>query len=133
MKKLFTIPTLVISVMLSPMSFADWEVVGKNVHGDVFYIDFKRIKKNSDYVYYWELCDFLKPDKFGELSSKLFIEADCGIPVKSRTLNASYYTQAMGEGTPNLTDNKTRPWGFATPESVGEVVIDKVCSYSLNL
>ncbi len=63
-------------VMFSPTSFAEWTKVDKNVVGDTYYVDFEKIKKVNGYVYYWVLHDFLKPNKWGELSFKTYIQSD---------------------------------------------------------
>ena len=43
----------------------------KNVKG-TYYVDTDRIRKNGEYVYYWELSDLLKPDEVGDLSYKVY-------------------------------------------------------------
>ena len=74
MKKLFLIFTLLFStLMFSTPSYAEWTKVGSNVEGDVFYVDFDRIRKHEGYVYFWELIDYLKPTKFGDLSNKNYL------------------------------------------------------------
>ena len=98
--------------MFSSPSFADWERVTGNVSGDVFYVDFERIKKNRGYVYSWGLLDRLKPTRHGDLSSKSLYEVDCNIPIKKRSIARTYYTQQMGVGVPSTTDNGTTEWRY---------------------
>jgi hypothetical protein len=71
MKTLLLIFTLLFStVMFSSTSFAGWTKVSQNVRGDTFYVDFERIRKHDGFVYFWSLNDYLKPNKFENLSEK---------------------------------------------------------------
>jgi hypothetical protein len=70
MKTLTLILALILSVMFSSPSFADWKKVGENVIGDTFYVDFDRMRKHGGFVYFWYLTDYLEPTKYGNLSSK---------------------------------------------------------------
>jgi hypothetical protein len=128
MKKLILI-LLFSTVMFSSSSYAEWTKVGETASsGDSYYVELSTVKKNSGYIYYWELLDRLKPTKFGDLSTKRLYEVDCNIPRKQRTLAATYHTQPMGRGTPSTTDNITRDWTYNPPGSVGEFVTNTVCS-----
>ena len=77
MKSLTLFIALTFSVMFSSSSYAEWTKVDENASGDVFYVDFETIRKHDGYVYWWELGDYLKPDKFGDLSSKGYHQGDC--------------------------------------------------------
>ena len=58
MKKLTLILTLLFSTaMFSSPSYAEWTKVSKTVEGVSVYVDFKRIRKESGYVYFWLLKD----------------------------------------------------------------------------
>ena len=63
MKTVLTIFTLLFTVMIPSTSFAGWTKVDESVSGDTFYVDFERIKKHGGFVYYWNLTDYLEPDK----------------------------------------------------------------------
>jgi hypothetical protein len=54
----------------SPAS-AEWTELGENAAGDVFYIDFERIREHSGSVFYWRISDYLKPTEYGDLSAVL--------------------------------------------------------------
>ena len=73
MKKLLTILTLIFTLMFSSTSYAEWTKVSENVEdGDSFYVDYDRIRKHDGYVYCWEMGDYLKPNKYGDLSVKSY-------------------------------------------------------------
>ena len=63
MKKLLTLTTLVFTLMFSSTSFAEWTKVGVGMDGDSYYVDFERIRKVDEYVYYWQLADLNEPIK----------------------------------------------------------------------
>ena len=118
---------LTFSVMFSSTSYAGWTKV-QEWYGDVFYVDFENIRKNDGYLYYWQLIDRIKPSSFGELSVKNLYEVDCNIPHRERSVAATYYTQPMGRGNPNTTDNNTREWATYPPDAPGGKILELVCS-----
>jgi len=130
MRRLTVLLALTFSVMFSSPSFAEWTKVAENVDGDTYYVDFSTIKKNGGYVYYWRVRDYLKPDPFGDLSNKHLYELDCNIPIKERSLSATYHTEPMGKGPPSATDNTTSEWYYWTPNSVGGYRVERVCAYT---
>ena len=91
-------------------------------------MDFERIRKNDGYVYFWVLSDYLKPTKYGDLSSKVYYEGDCKL-FKMKRLSSTYHTQPMGEGTPSTIDNKQiYDWIYPSPNSGYENILKNVCS-----
>ena len=129
MKKLLTIFTLVFTMMFSSTSFADWTKVSKNVDGTTFYVDYERIRKHGGYVYFWGLADYLKPTKFGDLSSKRYQQGDCKL-FRYKVLTYYFYKEPMGEGTPELAqpEGDTKNWRYSPPNSSIESILKKVCS-----
>ncbi|MEE2823205.1 MAG: surface-adhesin E family protein [Acidobacteriota bacterium] len=133
MKKPNLLATLTLLLMFSVPSFAEWDRVANNEIGTSFYIDVDSIKKGGlGYIYFWNLDDYLKP-VYGNLSVKAYVEADCGVPRKVRTLRLLYYKQSMGEGMPIETDNRTGEWVYPSPESGGEIALERVCSFVKDL
>jgi len=64
MKNLFLVFTLLFStVMFSPPSYAKWTEMDENDRGNIFYVDYERIKKHGGLVYFLGLTDYLKSDK----------------------------------------------------------------------
>jgi hypothetical protein len=108
MKNLLLIFTLLFSTLFfSSPSYAEWTKVSDNTGGDTYYVDFERIRKVDGYVYYWMLSDYLKPTKFGDLSSKVYYQGDCKL-FRTMRLRSSYHIQPMGEGTPSAVSNKPK-------------------------
>ena len=130
MRKLLILITFVSSLILLPStSYADWKIVSKSVDGDNFYVDFERIKKHKGLVYYWALTDYLKPDMFGDLSGKGYVEADC-VRFRSKYLTSSFHTKPMGEGTPSTTVNEPdKEWVYPSPDSPLGIKLKAVCNH----
>ena len=97
-----------------------------NSVGDTFYVDFERIRKNDGSVYFWVLSDYLKPTKYGDLSSKVYYEGDCKL-FRMMRLSSSYHKQPMGGGTGDVNTLK-QDWSYPSPNSVIETILKKVCS-----
>ncbi len=130
MRNLTVLLALVFTVMFSSTSFADWRRVGENVSGNTYYVDFERIRKHGGYVYYWRLRDYLKPDKDGDSSSKVYFQGDCKL-FRHKYLSDSYHTQPMGGGTPSTSSKKPdKHWNYPPPNSIGEFILKRVCAYA---
>ena len=127
MKTVLTIFTLLFTVMIPSTSFAGWTKVDESVSGDTFYVDFERIKKHGGFVYYWILTDYLKPDKWGDLSNKMYIQGDCNL-FRFKTLSYSFHKELMGGGTGDVEEPEKKGWMYATPDSINEIILKEVCS-----
>ena len=127
MKSLTIFLALTFSVMFSSSSYAEWTKVSENVSGDTFYVDFERIRKVDGYVYYWVLNDYLKPNKFGTLSSKVYKQGDCKL-FRYKTLSFSYHKEPMGGGTGDTSNDPDTEWTYPSPNSIGETVLKQVCN-----
>ena len=127
MKTLLTISTLVFTVMFSSTSFGEWTKVGKSVSGRTYYVDFERIRKHDGYVYYWELGDYLKPSKFGDLSGKTYLQGDCNL-FRYKYLSYSFHKEPMGGGTGRVDNDSDENWTYARPNSSQETTLKSVCS-----
>ena len=128
MKKLTLIFTLLFSTMMfSSSSYAGWTKIGENVKG-TFYVDIERIRKVDGYVYWWILNDYLKPDKWGNLSAKIYHQGDCKL-FRNKTLSVSAHKEPMGGGT---SEKLTPPekWNYPSPNSSGELNLKIVCAYA---
>jgi hypothetical protein len=127
MKSLTLFIALTFSVMFSSSSYAGWTEVGKIVSGDTFYVDFERIRKVDGYVYYWVLNDYLKPNKFGTLSSKVYYQGDCKL-FRHKGLSYSYHKEPMGGGTGDTSNDPDTEWTYPSPNSSGESILEQVCN-----
>ena len=92
-----------------------------------FYLDLDRIRKNDGYVYVWRLRDYLKPDKWGDMSSKVYLEVDCKA-FRYKNLTYIFYKQPMGEGEGVSSNNDNPEWEYPPPESMVEFILNKVCA-----
>ena len=110
--------------------FADynWKKIVNNINGDVFYIDTSSIKKNGSKVFYFLMYDFAKPTKFGDLSSRVYMEVNC-LNLDFRFLKDFYYQEPMGNGKPSTILDKIGEWEVTEKGSVGEVIRKFACNY----
>jgi len=125
MKKL---TILLFSIFISFNSYSEWMKIGENVNGTVLYIDRDKIKEHNDYVYFWRLLDYLKPTKLGDISSKVYIQADCGVN-RYKHLSFIFYKQQMGEGEGEQQNPVNTEWQYPPPGSGSESLLDYACSY----
>ena len=129
MKYITIFLALTFSVMFSSSSYAKWTEVSKNEDGDTYYVEFERIRKVDGYVYFWRLTDYLKPDKFGSvstLSAKVYNQGDCKL-FRFKGLSYSFYKEPMGSGDP-LVAGPDKEWKYPPPNSVFETVLKEVCN-----
>ena len=132
MKNYFKI--LIISIFLNiffiTTSFADynWKKLGSNIDGEVFYIDTPSIKGNGNKVFYFYMNDYAKPDKFGDLSSRAYMEVNC-LNLDYRFLKDFYYQEPMGNGKPSSIYDKVGKWEVTGKGSIGEVIRKFACNY----
>ena len=129
MRKLTLLTILFLTVLSTPV-FADWTKVSEGVNGDTFYVDFERIRKHGGYVYYWRLSDYLEPNKYGNLSAKVYFKGDCKL-FRVKYLSFSLHKEPMGGGKPSTSSNKPdKEWQYPPPDSVIETVLKLVCEYA---
>ena len=113
--------------MFSSISFAEWTKAGENANG-IYYVDFERIRKHNGYVYYWELSDYPKPNKYGDLSYKSYNQGDCEL-FRYKVLRDSSHTKPMGQGnTSYYSDKPDENWRYPAPQSSNEYILKQVCS-----
>ena len=114
--------------MFSFPSFAGWTKVSENVRGNTFYVDFERIRKHDGYVYFWRLRDYLKPDKYGDLSSKIYNQGDCKL-FRYKDLSFSFHKEPMGMGKGQVVNPPVEGWTYPPPNSVSEGILEDVCNH----
>ena len=129
MKTLLTIFAFVFTIIFSSTSYAGWTKLGKNVDGDTFYVDFKRIRKHAGYVYFWYLNNYFKPNKYGIFSSKIYQQGDCKI-FRVKYLSGSFHKEPMGGGTAETipVPESLKGWRNPRPNSRMELTLKAVCS-----
>ena len=113
--------------MFSSNSFAEWTKVTETANGLRIYVDFGRIREDGGYFYFWHLSDFLKPNKAGSLSAKIYMQADCKL-FRFKILSDIYYKGQMGAGKTNGgSDIPSENWSYAPPNSYAETLMNSVC------
>ena len=130
MQKLTLIFTLLVSTaMFSSPSYSKWTKVGEGVSGMTYYVDFKSMKKHGGYVTYWVLRDYLKPDKFGNLSGKTYYQGDCKL-LRYKNLSYSFHKEPMGGGVGDVQKplKSSLDWKIPSPNTSNELVLTVVCS-----
>ena len=98
-------------MMFSSPSFAEWTKVTEGVDERICYVDFERIRKRDGYVYYWELGDYLKPNKHGILSVRAYAQGDCKL-FRVKHLSFSLYKEQLGGGTANNHNIENPEWRY---------------------
>ena len=115
-------------IMFSSSSYADWKKVTSNVLGTDFYVDFETIKRNNEFLYYWQLDDYLEPlsDADGpRFSSILKYKVDCDL-LGYKRLTATFYSGQMGKGS-SKTLEVDEDWQYTPPDSSGTFIRKKLC------
>ena len=102
----------------------NWHKVGEK-NGNTFYVDVDNIKKQTGFVYYWELLD-LKEPKFGTLSTISKFKADC-IDKKKAMLSITSYTGQMGK---YLVTNEAKYDGTRFTDASSSVEMKFACDHS---
>jgi hypothetical protein len=97
MKELLILTTFLSSLIISSVANAGWTKVSKDAEGNIWYVGLERIKKHDGKIYFWYLTDWLKPNEYGDLSFKMYAEAECE-RFRFRILSATAYKAPMGEG-----------------------------------
>jgi hypothetical protein len=96
-KKITILLVIIFSFLFSTTSWGDWNYVTESVSGFKFYYDKNRIRKSRKFIYVWELQDYIKPSKWGDMSSTKYIQLDCSIS-RFTILKYQTYNKSMGEG-----------------------------------
>lgn len=103
----------------------DWKLVVSNSDGSN-YIDWNNLKRDEDFVYFWELVDFSSPQK-GTMSIKAYRKADCNEDrVKSLQLIA--YSEKMGTGEGFDGTKYPIDWQSVPEASIAATSILQVCN-----
>ena len=116
-------------IVLSAPRYAEWTKVGEILDGDTFYVDFERIRKHGGYVYFWQISDYLKPTKYGDLSGKSYMQGDCKL-LRFKALSNSHHKEPMGQGTGETNSPKNPEWEYPPPDSIGNIILIAVCKYA---
>ena len=87
MKKITLLLVIIFTFLFSTTSWGEWSYVVENENdGNKFYYDKDRVRKSGKYLYFWDLVDLLKPDKWGDLSVTRYIQLECIVDPKNETM-----------------------------------------------
>ena len=126
MKKITILLVIIFTFLFSTTSWGDWNYLTENVSGIKFYYDKDRIRKSGKFIYFWELVDFIKPNKWGDLSSTRYIQLECSI-FRYKDLKVRFYDKSMGEGEITSAGTPLDEWNYPLPNSVFEYFYKKIC------
>ncbi len=126
MKKLLI---LLFSILISFNSYGEWKLVATDVAGNDTYIETDTIKEHGGYVYFWDMMDLLKPSESGTISSKMYLQVDCGIN-RYKVLTFLSYKESMGKGEINTSYNPpNEQWEYPAPNSTADLELNFICDY----
>jgi hypothetical protein len=127
MKTLLTISILVFTIMFSSTSFAGWTKVGTH-RGNTVYVDVDTIRKHGGYIYFRNMYDYLKRNRWGYSSTITYYQGDC----KSfgfKVLSDSFYKEHMARGTPSHTSNRRqKEWYYGGTGSSPGLSLKSICN-----
>ena len=127
MKKITLLFFIIFTFLFSTTSQGEWSYVVESLDGEQkYYYDKDRVRKSGKYLYSWELHDYIKPTKYGDLSMTLYVQLDCSI-LRYKYLKLISNNKSMGEG--ENTSNFTPPdeGKYPSPKSVVEVLYKNIC------
>ena len=131
MKRYSLLVLLVFIVTFSSNSFAEWTKLAEGAadgnRGDVFYVDFDRIRNVDGYTYFWRLSDYLKPTETGTLSFRTYWQGDCKL-FRYQNLKFYFHKRPMARGDAEVEDSVDLSWRYPPPNSNIENVLNSVCS-----
>ena len=125
-----TLKTLILTIALLvgsvSVSHAEWTEVVK-IEGDTYFVDFDRIRKQDDFVYFWRLVNYLKPVETGTKSAIKYHQADCKL-FRVKDLSFTVYKEPMGRGKGEDDEYFSENWKYPKPYTVRELILKTVCS-----
>lgn len=132
MKRLFFLLFLVLFNIQSTYCFAGWtktHLLG--AEGETVYVNFADIKVHDGYVYFWRLSDYLRPDKYGDMSSQVYYQADCNLN-RVKTLSYIFSKMNMGKGPLDQQASQIKEWKYPHTNSIALGVLKLVCTHVEN-
>ncbi len=126
MKKITILLVIIFTFLFSTISWGDWNYVTETEYGNKFYYDKDRIRKSGKFLNFWMLLDLIKPTKFGDLSSTIYVQLDCSV-FRSKWLKTTSYKNSMGEGEIIKDYTPKDEWKYPRPKSTLEYFYNKIC------
>ncbi len=90
------------------------------------YIDIQNIKKDNEYIYFWNLSNFTKPigDNY---SVNVYKQVDCKI-FRVKRLIFHWYRKSNGRGEYKSQNPSDNNWIYPSPNSVEHGIIKYICN-----
>ena len=121
--------TLLLSVTIFPVpSNGEWTKVITNDAGNTFFVDFERILKKNEYLFFWTLKDRQNVNHLGYLSTQIYRQTDCKMS-RFKVLKYSFHEKPMGIESGTSIDTKKPNWEFPSSSSAEEVILKAICNY----
>ncbi len=115
--------SLMATALSAPAFASDWVLVAESVRDSKYYIDRQSIRTMPNgYKRAWERHNYDKPTKYGDTSSRHFIEYDCS-GGRYRFLSGTYF---KGEEVTTM-DSTIREWNYVAPDTIAEGSLNFVC------
>ena len=128
-KQLLILSLLLSTTTFSSLSFGEWVKSAESADGSC-YINFSDIRKDNEYVYWWQLNDLIEPNK-GILSSTTYHQTDC-LRFRTKYLRGKVYKANMADGTAEREyDYESPKWIYPAGHLQGQIMRD-VCDYVLS-
>lgn len=107
----------------------NWTKVTKGQNGHTFFIDMKKLNESNGYVYFWQLINYNGKDEFGDLSAKIYVQAECK-SFKFKWLKVAYHKMLMGQDQvkPENPSKLISGWQFPKFGSTSYAVLNHVCN-----
>ena len=97
--------------------------------GHTYYLNLDSIKKKDGFVYWFDLTDYPKPNKFGDASVHVFHQGDCKL-FRYKDLMLTFFKKPMGQGIGQPFDLSKPKWDKPHPDSIVETILKGVCEYA---
>lgn len=120
---------LVLGLMISFPSFAEWKKYSENAVGDTFLLDSSTIRPHNSYKRVWRLSNFRDPLAVGGnniYSAKNYTEIDCQ-EIKYREISRIFYSGTNGSGEVLISSNSPTDWDYFQPDGAVYVLYKIVC------
>jgi hypothetical protein len=89
-----------------------------------YYVDYQTVKKEGDYVYFWELVNFSKPDSIKSVKGRIKLDCESSRILRLKRI---FYSQPMGKGVPTNNLNPNLKWEDLSPDSAYATVAKNLC------
>ena len=121
--KLFTIYLLLFTSQVLSWEFGVETADGSSKH----YFDYKKIKTEGQYIFYWELIDRISPhENLKTLSQVNYWQADCN-RMRAKTLLSINYKKNMAKGENLNIGPEFKDWTYPVPNSILDVHLSGFC------